>query len=296
MSGYAKRSLDVTFSLGTGNFGNSGFNVVTLSGLRVLANVVKAGGVSMTNAQVRVFGMNESLMNQLSTLGKPLIGAPLSVTNRNNMLTLNAYSEDQKPATVFQGTIAEALQDYQAIPEVAFVVNAYGGLIQAFAPVPPTSAPNNVDVATVMQSLASTMGLKFENNGVSVQISSPYLAGTAWQQIQSLANQANINMVVEDGVLAIWPINGTRAGTALLLSPSTGLIGYPTFADNGISLKTLFNPAIKFGSQIKVQSSITSANGVWNVYKVAHTLESEQPEGSWFTELACSYIGLPTIG
>lgn len=64
-----RRLIDATFELGEGSYGTSGSNNVTLSGLRVSANVQNAGGRAMGSADVRVWGMTLSKMNQLSTLG-----------------------------------------------------------------------------------------------------------------------------------------------------------------------------------------------------------------------------------
>jgi hypothetical protein len=41
---FVQRLLSFTFQLGQGQFGNSGFDVVTISGLRASCRIVKAGG------------------------------------------------------------------------------------------------------------------------------------------------------------------------------------------------------------------------------------------------------------
>ena len=128
-----QRLLDITFSLGEGAFGESGTNTVTLKGLRTSARIIKAGGPSMGNLQMEVYGMTLSLMNQLSTLGL------MPTLIRRNTIVLTAGDTNSGMGTVFQGTITNAWADFQAAPDVAFHVEAHTGLIEAVAPVPPIS-------------------------------------------------------------------------------------------------------------------------------------------------------------
>ena len=92
-----RRKLSLQFQLGTGTFGASGADTVTVEGLRATASISKSGGVGMSSLQLRVFGMNLDVMNQLSTLGKPLLDG------RNNTITVMAGDEGAAMATAFVG-------------------------------------------------------------------------------------------------------------------------------------------------------------------------------------------------
>ena len=50
-----------------------------------------------------------------------------------------------------------------------------------------------------------------------------------------------------------------------------------------MTFTTLFNPAIRFGGNIRLETSNTPAAGTWTVYNLAHALECETPGGEWFT-------------
>jgi hypothetical protein len=81
---FVQRLLSFTFQLGEGSFGNSGFDVVTIDGLRASCRITKAGGPSMSTAECDIYGMTKSQMNKLSTLG-------LKVTlQRRNVITISA--------------------------------------------------------------------------------------------------------------------------------------------------------------------------------------------------------------
>lgn len=282
---FIERQIRLTFLLGTGDFGNGGFNETTLTGLRVSATVTKNGGVSMSNLQMRVSGMSLSTMNRLSTLGKPL------VEGRNNKVRVEAGDDAKGLTTVFIGTISEAWVDMSDQANASFVVAAHSGLLDALRPTPPSSYPGATSVSSIMATLAQEMGYQFEDGGVQVTLASPYLSGTPRMQAEAVARAAGINWIIDDETLAIWPQGGTRGGLIPLLTPETGLVGYPAHTQNGIAVTTLFTPSITFGGQVQVESALTPANGTWTVFSVTHELESETPDGKWFTRLECSVLG-----
>jgi hypothetical protein len=275
---FTRKRIDLQFSLGQGAFGDTGTNTVTLSGLRASAQIQQAGGASMGKLTLRVHGMTLSMMNQLSALTTQVM------MTRKNSVTVSAGDDVSGVAAVFAGEIAEAWVDANSAPDVAFHVGAFAGLLQAVQPVPPTSYPGHADCATIMAGLATLMGLKFESNNVSVQLSTPYFPGSPRDQAMRCADAANVNWVIDNGTLAIWPKGGSRGGTVPLISPDTGMIGFPQFNGVGIAVNTLFNPTIAFGQTVQVQSSLTVACGNWFVSALVHNLESETPGGAWMTQ------------
>lgn len=292
---FARRQIDVRFQLGEGAFGESGFDTVDVTGLRVSASIVKAGGVSMSYLQMRVYGLDLSTMNRLSTLGKPL------VDGRNNTVTVTAGDDVSGKAIVFSGIINNAWTDGRAAPEMMFNVEAFTGLLDSYRPLPPTSFPGSADAAVIVAGLAAQMGYAFENGGVNVQLANPYFAGTGRAQLESVARAGNFNFFVDDTLgavptLAIWPKDGVRNGLTPLVSAETGMIGYPAHTQNGISVTTVYNPNIVFGRQIEIRSSLTPAQGQWAVYSVRHELESETPGGQWTTTAECTVLGRVVLG
>lgn len=288
---FVKRKIEVTIKLGKGNFGQAGFDTVTLKGLRVSAQVQKTGMPSFNTAQLRIYGMTLSLMNTLSTLGKRS-----NIDTRDNTVSISVGNDGAALAMVFTGVLQEGWANFNDGPEVFFTIDAHTGLINKMKPVPPTSYAGAVDVATIIETLATSMGYAFENkSGVSVMLSNQYLPGTALEQAQTAAQAANINFALDDGTMAIWPIGGSRGGTIPLISAATGMVGYPSYTGTGVQLRTLYNPAITFGGEIEVDS-ITPAKGRWTVNVLHHNLESEMPNGAWFTEMeGYRYGQSPTV-
>ena len=113
------KQIALTFRLGKGNFGEDGFDTVKLSGqLRVSAQVNISNGPNMSRLDLRVFGMNLSNMNKLSTLG-PVKNI---YEQRNNEVDVEVGNTDDVPSLVFSGTIMNAYIDFSGMPEVNFYV------------------------------------------------------------------------------------------------------------------------------------------------------------------------------
>lgn len=305
MSGtsWTQKQINITITLGTGTFGSTGQNTVKLSNLRVVATIEKGGFPSQDRASIRVYGVPASIANQVSTLG-----IPQPMIRLGNTVTLEAGDTVNGMSVVYSGYMLECFQNFEEIPETSLQINAYFGMIGAMKPATPLSIRGTGDVATMMSGLANLLDCKFENNGVQVQLSNPYFPGTALAQAHELARAANINLYLDlaGGTLAIWPLNGTRGGQIPLINPASGMIGYPTFQSNGMSFKTLFNPNIRLGGQIQMQSSVgnaaTAANnpnvpagtqtggpsGLWLVQPpLVHSLSAQLPGGPWFTDVHC---------
>jgi hypothetical protein len=285
---FVKRRIDLTFQLGTGTFGESGTNTVTCSGLRVHAHIDKVFGPGMGEAQIRVHGLTPSLLNQLSSLNQA------TMATRKNTVIVSAGDDVSGMATVFQGQIMISQIMLNTAPDTALMILAQAGAFAAVQTVQPTSYPETADAAVVMQNLAHLAGLDFENNGVSMQLATPYYPGTPLEQIRKCAQagRAVFDYVIDDKTLAIFPVGGGRGSQIPVISPEAGMVGYPNYSTSvyGIELTTLFNPLLRPGGKVQVKSSLEVANGTWQVFNLQHELESEDPGGQWFTRFSGSSL------
>ena len=296
MSSFVKKILRFSFKLATGNFGITGANVLTLEGLRAGVVIEHAGGQAMSVATIQIFGMTRSDMNQLAMLA----WKPFDV--QRNFVTVEAGDEGGVMTRVFQGTILNAWPDYRQAPDVFFHVESQAQFYDQINPVPPLSYPGPVAVADIMSGLASAMGLAFENNGVSVQLDRAYFPGTAIDQARAVAQHANIDLYIDGTELAISPKGVPRKGFVPVISTDTGMVGYPVFDKNGITVTTLFNPGVKFGGEIEVvpgvalpQGLIPPSNGRWWANSITHRLDANRPGGAWFTDITATSFGFPVL-
>lgn len=281
----SKKQLRFVVTLGTGKFGSSSNNAVTLQGFRASADIEKAGGMMMSTLRARIYGVRQQDMNSITTLQwKPRALIPN---------TVEVYALDGAAETlVFAGNIVNAWADYQGMPDVFLQIQAQAAFFNALKPVPPRSFKGQVDVASVMGQIARDLGYTFENNGVTTQLVDVYLANTGLEQAKDLAKAAGCDLYLDDKILAITLPNAPRKSVIPKISSETGLIGYPTFDGVGVNFQSLFNPAVTFGGTIKLVTDVQQAAGDWIVTSVSHRLEAEKPGGAWFSQIRGNVNGL----
>lgn len=283
-----KKALRFIITLGESKFGSSEYDTVTLEGFRATADIDRAGGLQMSTLKAKIYGVKQDDMNAITTLQwRPL-------QKIKNTIQVYAIDGDQE-SLIFSGDIVNAWGDYQSVPDVFLHIQASSTYYKQLASVPPMSFKGASDVETLMKNISDKMGLKFENNGVTGTLADMYVGGTLVDQAREIARAANINIYIEDGVFAITPKNGPRSGDTPLISKSSGLIGYPTFDGVGIMFRTLFNPAIRHGGKVQVESSLSQASGEWIVVSMSHTLESEKPGGLWLSVVRGNQNGLAIV-
>jgi hypothetical protein len=283
VTSFSPKLLRFTFVLSNNAmFEGTNSNRLTVEGLRATANVRCAGAPAFPEVTCQIFGMKQDDMNALTSPAFDLFG-----TTRN-VLQVEANSGSGW-ATIFAGQITEALPDYADMPNVSLRVRAQVLQYELIDPVPVTNYTGPTDVATIVQTIATKMQRAFENNGVSAQLDSPYLPNTLADQLRTVCEQAGVQLWADPAstVIAISPKGVPRNVPVWVLSPATGLVGYPVIDSNGyIGVRSIFNPAFRFGGPVRVEGSdVPRANGDWVVNTLNHMLESNKPGGAWFSEM-----------
>ncbi|USA53878.1 hypothetical protein NDN13_01410 [Acinetobacter sp. C32I] len=283
MSSFTKKKIDVRITMANKVFSNQGdANTIDLSGFRVIAEIKKVGvfGEGFCS-RIKIYGMKQADMNALSILAWEVLGV-----NRNT-ISVFAGDEESGMAMVFGGQIANAWADYSVAPDTCLVIDATAGYTDQIKAALPSSYLDDVEISAVMKTLADSMGYSFSNKGVQGRITSRYFSGTLMKQARAIAEHAGIAMFIEDDSLIIMPEeNGVIDQAEIpVISPSTGLVGYPTYNKNGICINTLFDPRIQYRGRIKLENTLDIVNGEWLVISLSYQLESEKPNGAWFCQV-----------
>jgi hypothetical protein len=133
----------------------------------------------------------------------------------------------------------------------------------------------------------------YENVDVDAVLFNPTYNGSYLDQIKACAYAADIDFSIENFTLSIKNRFSNYSGEPPVISPATGMVGYPKFSSNGMTVTSIFLPSIRQGGMITVQNSeIVAANGKWLVNNVLHELESMMPNGKWFTTCGVFANGL----
>lgn len=283
---YARRYLDVTFS-GEGK-PTVTFNSRDKYALRTSARIQKAGGANNGTASLEIRGLSLSHINQLSTYGTR------ANPNYNYSLKIDAGDSINGMSTVFDGKIKQAWGDMRAMPDCPFHVIGFASGVASTMKQAPSSFEGPTQISDILKPLAQASGLTFEDNGVKSIINDPYFWGSPWKQMREAIGAAGIEGTIDDGVLAVWPRDGARAGDALIVSPQTGLRDYPAFTEYGVQVRVEFRRAITFNGMMTIQNSeIKQANGQWRILRIDYDLQANTPGGGWYAIIDGTPTGAP---
>lgn len=259
----------------------------SVHGLRVLCKISFAGGESQGLADLSIFGMPLSQMNDLSAG----VGTKMNMVQKNK-IKISAGDEGSGAQTVFSGTIVRAYVDANSQPEVAFRVGALAGGYEAVQKQDPTSLKGSTDVKKALEEICKQAGLQFEGGNFNVKLMNPYFPGSPLEQIRAACNHAGLMWDIQDGRVSVWETGKDRPGSnQIQFSAQQGMVGYPTFSQADVIVTKAFDASARIGDVAVVQSEITPANGEWKIYNVTHDIASEMPNGPWFTQVMANRGG-----
>ena len=119
--------------------------------------------------------------------------------------------------------------------------------------------------------------------------------------LRGLADNQKCRWSIENGQLNFLPINSVYPGAVPLITPASGLIGYPTQTLSGIEMLCLLNPQIRAGGKVNLGNSSINTLSITEklqtpavvptidgagAYKVAQAIHTGDSRGnSWYTNI-----------
>lgn len=301
---YTRKRLRARFVLDAPGavFPGTNSNTLIVTDLRMSAQV-QASAMQQSQMSLRVWGMKRQDMDAITVAW----ANPPVVLNHRVILEANNGDGWSK---VFGGTIIEAQPEYRAQPDVYLSVLASVGYFQKINAAAPAPYTETVDIGFVAGDIADKMGFTFVNGGADAVLAGPvYLYGTLLDQLDQACRMAGCDYYLTgsdsaptgearpngpgsdpQGTVTITPrgrpIEGAQV--AALLSPATGLIGYPVYDRAGLNVQALWQPAFGCGVPIQIESIVPSASGLWYPYVMTHQLDANLPNGKWQTNMTCN--------
>jgi hypothetical protein len=289
---FVQRGLRATFILaGSGQvFPGTNTNTLTVSGLRISAQIQ---GTARLAAQMslKVQGMKRVDMNAITVAwaNPPVVLDHYVILEANNGQGWNK---------VFSGTIIEAQPEYRSQPDTFLQLLASVGYFQKIRPAESLSYTEAVDIDLVCTDIAALRGSnwKFVNGGVTGILNGPlYLNGTLLDQLDTACQAAGCDYYLANDTITVTPRGRPIENTApaVVLSPTSGMIGYPVYERAGLNVQALYQPAFDNGVPLDIKDSVVAAaNGRWYPYSVVHELDGNIPQGKWNTSMKCLRVGV----
>ena len=275
MSSLKEKKIKVTITLNGGLSFNENNNTIIFENLKTLCNINFGNGAIMPSANVRIYGLK--LENMLS-----LLRVKWNTSQAlQNTIKIEA-GEENNLSIVYQGNITFAKPDFSSQPDIFLEIESNTAFLNQVTPAKPRSFDGEIDVATAIETLSKDIGFIFENNGVNKKLQNQYLADSALGQMRAIAKYADIDLYIDNDTIAITNKGEPRTIKTPVISPNTGLIGYPMPDMIGVQFKCFYDKNLRFGGLVELKDSILkTCNGRWRIYGMQITLESLTPNGRW---------------
>lgn len=285
MNSFTEKKLRATIVLADDSstvFTATGDNTLVIDQLRMSASVVH-NARQATQMSLNIWGMLEADMNALTAAWLD----PESI--RDNLITLEADSGDGY-RLVFTGTILEAQPDFRRVPDVPFTILAMIGYYQSINITPPLSFQGAVDIDVLGRYFADQLGVSYVNVGAKAVLNDPYFPSTVFDQLRSACAAAKVDFYFQGRTLVFAPLLQAQTDQpAVVLTPQTGLVGYPMYTRQGLVVTAIYDAAFQCASMIEIQDSqVKGANGRWFPFSMELSLNAYVPNGVWLAVMQCN--------
>lgn len=278
---FTTKQIEITIRVGS--------TVYTFNEHSCEVSITKPGLIEKNSAQISIWGLDLPTMKQLTTLAyRPL-------EYRRNFVVIKAGTEGERLSVAFSGEITSAFGDFSSAPDVLMQMTAETGFYPQLIPQAPIDIAIPTPAQDVFGLLASSMGYTFRNEGLLTVIKPTRLNGSPMEKAIQLAEDINCELIVDDGAIIVNQAGRARGGGVTLLSADTGMIGYPTFNQNGLSVECIYNPALVYGGRVQIISDVPKATGTWYITKLSHQLSANaSTNGDWKSQIEATdyYYGL----
>lgn len=271
-----QKTIRTTIILGEGEF-QDGTNTRVIEGLATTVDVTKNGLPEKNTATIKIANLCMADMEQLTFLAfRPL-------QQRKNKIMVEAGEVGKELSLVFKGDITSSFPDFSAAPDVFFHIEAMTAGWSLQMNTSPTSVDGEVPAAQLIEQWAKEAGFGFINNSITASVQNTTYNGSPVEKAQQCANEIGVELLMDDENWTIQAWDNPR-GDAVVLNPSCGLTGYPSFTSDGVSCRCFYNPKLKLGGQVKIESIVPRASGYWKITRLTHAL-SAYTNGEWTSSI-----------
>lgn len=250
---------------------------------------VGQGGNQFGNAKVAIYGVPLDAMNKIARLWLEV----LSPTNTDT-LTIDVW-DGSNFVPFFAGVITWSAINAGGAPQVALEIEANSAMIAMNTVAAPYAQDEPVGLQAALQQILEPTGLvvEFSDSVPVLDIQRAHLIGTPMDQAAALMNYfPELTWYINLQRFLVRPVNGPLGSDPVPINKTNGMIGYPTYSTSGVQLATIFNPRIRPGLALDIQTMFDFVNRTkWVAAVLQHNIEPNMPGGQWMTAIAAQSYG-----
>lgn len=275
-----KKIIQITLTLTDGIevFTAQGDNRLRSTGLAISTAITYGNGAISPTAQITVHNLPIDKMAKLFRVQWNTMQALL------NTVKIEVGEQGGQLMTAYEGNITFATINMDSAPNISLIITSQMAVVDKMRVTDPFTIPKDttVDVSQIVRFLAEDSGYQFENYGVTHALSDTSLNGSNIEKIEKLAQMCDFDLYIEQRLIVICKKGGERDLKIPIISPRTGLIGYPAPEQRGLNFICAYDPLVRFGGIVRIKESLIEiANADWRIYGLVSTLEANMPQGKW---------------
>jgi len=112
------------------------------------------------------------------------------------------------------------------------------------------------------------------------------LSGMVKDHMDMLCTTFQLEWSIQNETVQVIPKNLAIGSEIIIVSPDTGMVGFPTKTDKGVEFSALMNPKFRVGARVQIQGSTVLPPGVFKIRKVNH--EGDTYEGDFLSKCECT--------
>lgn len=283
---YQTRSAKIQLTLQDGaTFDGDKGNVLTIDNARMEAQLSFTGGFTGALATIKIYGLGIGYMSILA--GR---GVQLDANRQKFLIRLDVNNVE-----VFLGFANWCYIDANAQPEMALVVQAAAQGEINLMTIPDTHISSKTTVADAARKITANTNMVI-NDYTNYTLPSVYTTGSVGSQLIQLM-QATLKVYpkfqysLNYSYLDLFTLDNALDYEIINISKDTGMIGYPSFTQTGISLTTLFNPKFSLQRIINLKSDLPNISGKYQIIDgCTANLSTVIDNGPWTSTIACMYM------
>lgn len=226
--------------------GNQSGQGIELSDLRVKFSIFKADNQSPAHANIRVYNLSD--------------GTAQEIQQEYTHMFLQAGYEGNF-GLLFSGNVRQFRRGRENATDTYFDILAQDGDEGYNFAVANTSIAAGWAQDDLHERLVQSLSVFGITEGYKPEFGGPKMPrgkvcyGMTRDYLRNLADSAGTSWHIADNLLNMVPTYGTLPGAVVVLNAASGVIGLPQQTINGVTVKCLINPQIKYGGQVQLDNA-----------------------------------------
>jgi len=250
---------------------------------------VRQGGNQFGNAKIEIFGVPLGTMNNIARLWLE------SLTPQNTDTVAIDVWNGQDYVPFFSGVITWSSVNGAGMPAVSLMIEANSAMALMNATASPYANAGPVSLVSALTTIAvaQSFAVDYSADAPQYQLTDVRVTGSPMEQITGLMNHFNdLTWFTNLQRLVVRAANAPFTSAAIDIAADNGLMRLPVYSSSGLQFDTLFNPQLRPGVALNVQTAFDFVNRtLWVASVLSHTLEPNVPGGQWTTSCAANSFG-----